>query len=292
MTQLLSNNLVKIAAIFAGLALLAFGGFYFYQKISSAPDTSLYELTSVKEEKLIKDELYGRVNVYVAKLYGKGVLSDQCYYVTIGVKDAATIYCVEIADIRKVGDLVYVVITGEKFSDDLSPANGHVDMGVIKFLIFNDRDKDLKLESASPFEFAGTYGTANTNIKLVNISNDGAMAWVTTFGDMHQGYSGGGVELHAALNNSIKSILTLVTNSDNSGACNDEASCEINTTSASAFLVPDKGKGFYPIQIEVNQSIRVGKSTKEAKSKYTLNYSDKNFSYLIPKGYQEQFSEF
>lgn len=292
MTQLSSNRLVKISVTLMGIALFAFGCFYLYLKTSPAPDASLYELTSIKEGKLVKGELYVRVNEYLAKLYGKGLVSEKCYYVTIGAKDAATIYCIEISDIQKVGDLVYVVLTGEKFYDDFSPANAHVDMGAIKFLIFKDREKELKLESASPFEFTGTYGSANTNIKLVSIGNDGSMAWVTTFGDMHQGYSGGGLELHASVNNAVKSILILVTDSDNSGACNDEASCEINTTSASAFLVPDKAKGFYPIQIEVNQSIRIGKRLMENKSKFSLIYSEKNFSYIIPKGYQEQFSEF
>ena len=292
MNQLLSNKPVKITAILAAIAVLVLGSFYFISKSSPSGDAALYDLTITKEDKLVKDELYGRVNQYVAKLYGKGIASDKCYYLTIGVKEAATIYCIEIAHIQKVENLVYVALTGEKFYGDLSPANGHVDMGVIQFIILNDRDKQLKPESAGPIEFTGTYGSANTNIKLVNIGNDGSMAWVTTFGDMHQGYSGGGVELYASLNKSVKSILSLVTNSDNEGACNDEASCEVNITNASAFLVPDKGQTFYPIQVEVNQSIRIGKTLKEKKSKFTLNYSEKNSSYIIPKGYQEQFSEF
>lgn len=292
MNPLLNKKPLILTAIIATIAVLVLGSFYFSPKSFLGVDPALYELTANKQSQLVKDELYGRVNQYMAKLYGNGVASEKCYYVTVGVKDAATIYCIEIAHIQKVENLVYVALTGEKFYGDLSPANAHVDMGVIQFLILNDRERELKPESTGPIEYIGTYGSANTNIRLVSIGNDGSMAWLTTFGDMHQGYSGGGVELYAPLNKSVKCILSLVTNSDNEGACNDEASCEINITNASAFLVPDKGKTFYPIQVEVNQSIRIGKNLKEKKSKFTLNYSEKNSSYIIPKGYQEQFSEF
>jgi hypothetical protein len=292
MNKLFSKKLVAITLILVVIATLALGGFYFFFKPSLGADAAQYELTAAKEAKLVKDGLYGRVNAYVAKLYGNGIASEKCYYITIGIKEAATIYCVEVAHIQKVENLVYVALTGEKFYEDLSPANAHIDTGVMQFLILDDQEKELKPISAGPFEFTGTYGSANTNIKLVSIANDGAMAWVTTFGDMHQGYSGGGVELYAPLNNSVKSILGLVTNSDNEGACNDEASCEITITNASAFLVPNKSKTFYPIQVEVNQSTHIGKSLKENKTKFTLNYSEKNSSYIIPKGYQEQFSEF
>jgi hypothetical protein len=228
----------------------------------------------------------------MASLFSKNVVSDKCYQIRLREKDQINNFCVEIAHLKKNNDKLYVTMTGDSYDDDLSPANAHVDSGVIKFFIFNDKGGKLTLEGDSLFKYVGNYGSPNTFVKLVKLDNSGTIGWVTTFGDMHQGYSGGGISVDAMEGQSIKTILSLITFSDNSGACGDDQACEISTTTANARLVPEKSPNFFPIQVVVKQSVGKEKNMKDTTSKYLIEYSPIKKQYVIPKVYDKLFSQF
>jgi len=293
-TVVVSSNSqsIKYLIIITTLALLAVSSYFLYGKYGESIGSAEYELSDIKEEKIIKDENYRQVNQYMASLFAKNVVSDKCYQIRLQEKDQVNNFCIEIAHLKKINDKLYVTVTGDSYDDDLAPANAHVDTGVIKFFIFNDKSEKLSLEGDSLFQYVGNYGSPNTFVKLMKLDSLGTIGWVTSFGNMHQGYSGGGISIDALVGKSIKTILSLTTFSDNSGACGDDATCEVSTTTASARLVPDKSPSFFPIQVVVKQSVGKAKNMKDTTSKYLIEYSPTKKQYVIPKGYDKLYSEF
>jgi hypothetical protein len=293
-TVVVSSNSqsIKYLIIISAVALLGLGSYFLYGKYGGNLGLTEYELSDIKEEKIIKDENYRQVNQYMASLFAKNVVSDKCYQIRLREKDQVNNFCVEIAHLKKIDDKLYVTVTGESYDDDLAPANAHIDSGVIKFFIFNDKGGKLSLEGDSLFKYVGTYGSPNTFVKLVKLDSSGTIGWVTSFGNMHQGYSGGGISIDTLVGQSIKTILSLTTFSDNSGACGDDPACEISTTTANARLVPEKSPSFFPIEVLVKQSVGKAKNMKDISSKYLIEYSPIKKQYVIPKGYDKLYSEF
>lgn len=245
-----------------------------------------------EKDQKVDEKLLGKVSQFLSDSFGTQDAKLKCHKINLtqGEGGEGQHYCIRVARMDQTNNLTYMVLAGDKYDENWNSQDSHVDQGIIRFIVLKDDSGSQKIHLSTKFEDSGNYGTASSSAQLVKINPAGDVAWVTSYGDVHQGYSSTGITLTAVIENQIKVIASIPTSTDNSGACGDEETCEFYTAEADLRILNRSSEGVFPLRIEVDGRKGTKNKMVAFKKAFDIIYSKKDGEFILPKELTDIFA--
>jgi hypothetical protein len=239
-------------------------------------EVSQYKFSKPKSDDPI---LYKKLNKFLSTVYRNGNLENGCYKVY-----ASGNYCVEIANVAKANDLIYIVTSGRGYDEQWKPKDCHACAGTMKYSILQESGDTFEIYADSDFQESGSWGEPSS-VEFVELNKKGDLAWFYERYGIGQGHSEEGFELKGLVSGEIKTIASWHTGYNNAGACGgsaEEGDCDQSGQATFVKVIHKGDADFYPLYMVVN-NYKISKGVKTVERKpFLVEYSKDKKSYILP----------